>query len=136
MAETATVEKTRYEATGRRKTSVARVTLMPGTGIVTVNSRSLEEYFPRETLRMIIRQPFEATNTLGKYDVTVSSNGGGLAGQAGAIRLGISRALAQTDAAIAVALRRGNFTTRDPRMKERKKYGQEGARRRFQFSKR
>ena len=85
---------------------------------------------------MVIKQPFEATSTLGKYDVIANANGGGLAGQAGAIRLGISRALAKIDEAIAKVLRRGNFTTRDPRMRERKKYGQEGARRRFQFSKR
>ena len=126
----------KYGATGRRKTSVARVIFVPGTGKFTINKRSFEGYFPRETLRMIIKQPFEATNTLGKYDVIVNCGGGGPSGQAGAIRLGISRVLAKIDESAKALLRRGNFLTRDPRMRERKKYGQEGARRRFQFSKR
>lgn len=136
MSDTQEIVKTKYEATGRRKTSVARAVILNGTGKVTVNKRSLENYFTRETLRIIIKQPFEASGTSGKYDLLVSVNGGGPAGQAGAVRLALSRALCKIDKSIEALLRRGSFLTRDPRMRERKKYGQEGARRRFQFSKR
>lgn len=125
-----------YNATGRRKRSVARVTLIPGKGKITVNNRDFENYFPRETLRMIIRQPLHVTGLLGKYDVIANVNGGGLSGQAGALRHGIARALVAIDADLRPRLKKEGLLTRDPREVERKKYGQRGARRRFQFSKR
>jgi len=125
-----------YYATGRRKSSIARVRLKPGTGLVEVNKGSLIDYFKRETLKMIIEQPLEKTETLGKFDIIVDVRGGGLTGQAGAVRLGISRALLKYDEALRPILRANGFLTRDPREKERKKYGLAGARKRFQFSKR
>ena len=123
-------------ATGRRKESVARVRLLLGPGTILVNDRSYEEYFPRETLRLAIRSPLLLTHQLGKYNVVVNVEGGGLTGQAGAIRLGIARALVKLDQAHHASLRGAGFLTRDPRMKERKKYGQKGARKRFQWTKR
>ena len=125
-----------YCATGRRKTSVARVRLSPGTGEMSVNGSSVEEYFPRETLVMLIKQPLECVDALGKYNLRARVSGGGMSGQAGAIRLGIARALLKVDEEMRSALRRAGYLTRDPRMKERKKYGQKGARARFQYSKR
>ncbi|MEJ2182473.1 MAG: 30S ribosomal protein S9 [Nitrospirota bacterium] len=125
-----------YSATGRRKTSVARVSMSPGRGDIFVNTKPLDEYFPRETLRMMIRQPLELTGTVGKYDVAAKVSGGGLTGQAGALRHGISRALTHVDSDLRPRLKKEGFLTRDPREKERKKYGQKGARARFQFSKR
>jgi len=125
-----------YYATGRRKTSVARVYLIPGSGKMTVNNKDILEHFRRETHKMVIEQPLSVTNTLGKYDITAFVNGGGLSGQAGAVLLGIARALVKVDDDFRPALRKGGFLTRDPRMVERKKYGQAGARKRFQFSKR
>jgi small subunit ribosomal protein S9 len=109
---------------------------MRGSGSISVNGRSIEEYFTRETLTMIIRHPLEATQTVGKFDISVNVNGGGMTGQAGAVRHGIARALLIYDPALRATLRKEGFLTRDPRMKERKKYGQRGARARFQFSKR
>ncbi len=123
-------------AVGRRKRSLARVRLKPGSGEFYINGRSLDEYFARETLSMIVKQPFEATETLGAFDVFANVSGGGVTGQAGALRHGIARALLISDPNLRSALRRGGFLTRDPRMKERKKPGQKGARARFQFSKR
>jgi small subunit ribosomal protein S9 len=125
-----------FLGTGRRKHALARVRLMRGTGKFSVNGASLEEYFARETLSMIIKQPLEATQTLGQFDVYANVSGGGLAGQAGAVRHGIARALLSYNPELRSVLRTGTFLTRDPRMKERKKYGQKGARARFQFSKR
>ncbi|NOX36986.1 MAG: 30S ribosomal protein S9 [Calditrichaeota bacterium] len=125
-----------YDAVGRRKTAVARVRLVPGKGEIIVNGRPLLEYFKRETLKMIIEQPFEITNTKGKFDVYANITGGGLSGQAGALRLGISRALLQWNPELRPELRAAGFLTRDPREVERKKYGQPKARKRFQFSKR
>jgi small subunit ribosomal protein S9 len=126
----------RYYATGRRKNSIARVWMMPGSGKITINDRTEEEYFGRGVLRMIIRQPFEVTETTNKFDVIASVLGGGSSGQAGAIRHGISKALLAVDAEAKGKLRKEGLLTRDPREKERKKYGQKGARARFQFSKR
>lgn len=126
----------RFYATGRRKNSIARVWLMPGNGKVTINDRTMDQYFGRAVLKMIIRQPFEITGTVDKYDVLVSVLGGGNSGQAGAIRHGISKALLSMDAESRGKLRKEGLLTRDPRAKERKKYGQKGARARFQFSKR
>lgn len=126
----------RFYATGRRKNSIARVWLLPGSGKITINDRPVEQYFGRDVLRMIIRQPFEVTGTLDKFDVIASVVGGGSSGQAGAIRHGISRALLSVDAEAKTKLRKEGLLTRDPREKERKKYGQKGARARFQFSKR
>ncbi|MFQ5585338.1 MAG: 30S ribosomal protein S9 [Thermodesulfobacteriota bacterium] len=123
-------------AVGRRKTSIARVRIKPGSGTVIVNRRPLDEYFDRPAHKVVVMQPFEVTNTEGKYDVSVNVNGGGVTGQAGAIRHGIARALTDIDAGMRTSLKRAGFLTRDPRMKERKKYGQKGARARFQFSKR
>jgi small subunit ribosomal protein S9 len=123
-------------AIGRRKTSVARVLLVPGTGTITVNKRALETFFPQETLRQDVVKPFAATQTLGKYDVRVNVEGGGSTGQAGAIRLGIARALVRLSDDHRSPLRTAGLLTRDPRMVERKKYGQKKARKRFQFSKR
>ncbi len=125
-----------FYGTGRRKKSVARVRLYPGTGVMTVNGKSLDEYFGLETLKLIIAQPFGATENEGKFDVVVRVVGGGLSGQAGAIRHGIARALVAADAANRPALKKAGYLTRDPRMKERKKYGLKGARRAPQFSKR
>lgn len=127
----------RYYATGRRKVSSARVWLNKGTGKFTINGKSLSNYFQREVLQMVIKQPLEATETLGTYDITVTVTGGGLSGQAGAVRHGISRALQKDDTQnLGPTLKRGGFLTRDARMVERKKYGQPGARKRFQYSKR
>ena len=126
----------RYYATGRRKNSIARVWMMPGSGKVTINDRPMDQYFGRDVLKMIIRQPFEVTGTVDKFDVLVSVLGGGNSGQAGAIRHGISKALLAVDAESRGKLRKEGLLTRDPRAKERKKYGQTGARARFQFSKR
>ncbi|MCG6552417.1 MAG: 30S ribosomal protein S9 [Candidatus Magnetominusculus sp. LBB02] len=126
----------RYTATGKRKTSVARIILKKGKGDITVNSKPIETYFPRETLRMMINQPLEVTGMVGKLDVTASVHGGGPAGQAGAVRHGISIALINSDSDLRPKLKKEGLLTRDPREKERKKYGQKGARKRFQFSKR
>lgn len=126
----------RYYGTGRRKSSVARVYLVPGNGNITINKRSIDDYFGLETLKLIVRQPLELTDTLTKFDVLVNVNGGGFTGQAGAIRHGISRALLQADGDFRPALKKAGFLTRDPRMKERKKYGLKAARRAPQFSKR
>ena len=125
-----------YYGTGRRKTSTARVYLRPGAGNVMVNRKAFESYFPNETLRMIIRQPLNLTETANKFDVLVNVAGGGPAGQAGAIRHGITRALIDYNADLRPTLKHAGLITRDPRIKERKKYGQKGARKRFQFSKR
>ena len=126
----------RYYGTGRRKSSVARVYLVPGSGKITINKRDIDEYFGLETLKLIVRQPLEATDTVAKFDVLVNVKGGGFTGQAGAIRHGISRALLQADGDFRPALKKAGFLTRDPRMKERKKYGLKAARRAPQFSKR
>ena len=126
----------RYYGTGRRKSSVARVYIMPGKGEITINKRGIDDYFGLETLKKIVRQPFEATNTNEKFDVLVNVHGGGYTGQAGAIRHGISRALVKADAEYRPTLKAEGFLTRDPRMKERKKYGLKAARRAPQFSKR
>jgi len=121
---------------GRRKEAVARVRLMPGTGNVTINGRTMDEYFGRETSKMILIEPLKLVDQLGKVDVFVTANGGGLSGQAGAIRHGISRALCDLNAEFRPVLKKAGFLTRDARAVERKKYGQPGARKRFQFSKR
>ena len=126
----------KYYGTGRRKKSIARVYLVPGTGNVTINKRDMDNYFGLETLKLIVRQPLEATNTADKFDVLVNVHGGGFTGQAGAIRHGISRALTKADAEYRPALKKLGYLTRDPRMKERKKPGLKGARRAPQFSKR
>ena len=126
----------KYYGTGRRKSSVARVYLVPGTGKITVNKKDIDAYFGLETLKLIVRQPLVLTNTIDKYDVLVNVKGGGFTGQAGAIRHGISRALLQVDNDYRPALKKAGFLTRDPRMKERKKYGLKAARRAPQFSKR
>ena len=126
----------KYYGTGRRKSSVARVYLVPGTGKITINKRDMDDYFGLDTLKLIVRQPLELTETSEKYDVLVNVCGGGFTGQAGAIRHGISRALLQVDADYRPALKKAGFLTRDPRMKERKKYGLKAARRAPQFSKR
>jgi len=125
-----------YYGTGRRKTSTARVYLRPGTGAILVNRREFETYFPNQALQMIIRQPLNLTETTGKFDVLVNVDGGGPAGQAGAVRHGITRALMEYNADLRPTLKKAGLVTRDPRQKERKKYGQKGARKRFQFSKR
>ena len=125
-----------YYGTGRRKTSTARVYLRPGGGNVMVNRKAFDSYFPNETLRMIIRQPLNLTETTNKFDVLANVAGGGPAGQAGAIRHGITRALIEYNADLRPTLKQAGLITRDPRIKERKKYGQKGARKRFQFSKR
>ena len=127
---------TRYYGTGRRKTSVARVWLKAGGGSILVNRRAFEEYFPRETLRMVICQPLQVTSTLGQFDANINVGGGGPSGQAGAVRHGIARALLQFDEKLRQTLKRAGLLTRDPRMRERKKYGQPGARSKFQYSKR
>jgi small subunit ribosomal protein S9 len=125
-----------YLGTGRRKESVARVRLLPGDGKIVINGRDIDGYFGLETLKMIVRAPLVATETLGKFDVKVNVGGGGYTGQAGAIRHGIARALLKADEELKPILRKGGFLTRDPRMKERKKYGLKAARRAPQFSKR
>ncbi len=125
-----------YYGTGRRKTSTARVYLRPGTGEIKVNRKTFDEYFPNQALRMVIRQPLTLTDTASKFDILVNVAGGGPAGQAGAVRHGITRALMEFNADLRPALKDAGLVTRDPRAKERKKYGQKGARKRFQFSKR
>ncbi|PYM75475.1 MAG: 30S ribosomal protein S9 [Candidatus Rokuibacteriota bacterium] len=126
----------RFYGTGRRKTSVARVWIRPGSGRMVVNRRAFEDYFPRETLRMIIAQPLEVTTTVGQFDMFATVVGGGPTGQAGAVRHGLSRALARFDEKFRQPLKKAGLLTRDPRMRERKKYGQPGARQKFQYSKR
>ena len=126
----------KFYGTGRRKKSIARVYLVPGKGDITINKRSIDEYFGLETLKVIVRQPLTATETADKYDVIVNVKGGGYTGQAGAIRHGIARALLNVDADFRPTLKKAGFLTRDPRMKERKKYGLKAARRAPQFSKR
>jgi small subunit ribosomal protein S9 len=130
------VEMVKYGATGRRKCSIARVNLTPGSGKVLVNKRIFEDYFPRESDRINIMEPMRITNTLNKFDIAASVNGGGLTGQAGAVRLGIARALLKFDLETKGLLRKNKCLTRDPRMKERKKPGMKGARKRFQWVKR
>lgn len=125
-----------YIGTGRRKTSVARVRLLPGSGKITINKRDIDEYFDYDTLKVLVKEPLVLTDTLGKYDVVVNVHGGGFTGQAGAIRHGISRALVNSDEELKPILKKAGFLTRDPRMKERKKYGLKKARRAPQFSKR
>ena len=127
---------TKFYGTGRRKSSIARVYLVPGNGNITINKRNIDEYFGLETLKVIVRQPLKATETLEKYDVLVNVHGGGYTGQAGAIRHGIARALLKVDAEYRPVLKKAGFLTRDPRMKERKKYGLKAARRAPKFSKR
>lgn len=128
--------KLQYFGTGRRKCSVARVRLVPGEGRIIINKRDIDNYFGLDTLKLIVRQPLVLTNTLPKYDVIANVHGGGYTGQAGAIRHGISRALLEVDGELRTTLKRAGFLTRDPRMKERKKYGLKKARRAPQFSKR
>lgn len=128
--------KAKYYGTGRRKSSIARVYLVPGTGKVVINKREMDEYFGLETLKLIVRQPLVITDTVDKFDVLVNVRGGGFTGQAGAIRHGISRALLHADGEYRPVLKKAGFLTRDPRMKERKKYGLKAARRAPQFSKR
>ena len=125
-----------YYGTGRRKTSTARVYLRPGSGKITVNKREFDSYFPNDALRMIIRQPLNLTESIEKFDILVTVDGGGTAGQAGAVRHGITRALMEFNSDLRPTLKKAGLVTRDPRQKERKKYGQKGARARFQFSKR
>jgi small subunit ribosomal protein S9 len=125
-----------YYATGKRKSAIARTWLTPGTGEISINNRPVEAYFPVETLRNELLEPFKLTNTTGSFNVKVSVKGGGIAGQAGAVRHGITKALILTDADLRIPLKKAGFVKRDPRVKERKKYGQKGARARFQFSKR
>jgi small subunit ribosomal protein S9 len=125
-----------FLGTGRRKTAVARVRLASGSGKITVNGRAFETYFPTEMLRMVVQQPLVTTDSASKYDVRINVEGGGPAGQAGAVRHGIARALLEVDTTLRPSLKAAGFLTRDPRMRERKKYGQPGARKRFQFSKR
>ena len=127
---------TKFHGTGRRKKSIARVYLTPGKGNIIVNKRELDDYFGLETLKVIVRQPLVATDTVDKFDILVNVKGGGYTGQAGAIRHGIARALLQADADFRPVLKKAGYLTRDPRMKERKKYGLKGARRAPQFSKR
>ena len=131
-----TSAKPYFYGTGRRKKSVARVRLYPGSGVITINGRNIDEYFGLETMKLIVNQPFGVTDTVGKFDVVVNVNGGGFSGQAGAIRHGVSRALLLADETYKPLLKKAGFLTRDPRMKERKKYGLKAARRAPQFSKR
>ena len=131
-----TLATTKYYGTGRRKSSVARVYLVPGTGKITINKRDIDEYLGLETLKVVVRQPLVATETVDKFDVLVNVKGGGYTGQAGAIRHGIARALLQVDSEYRPVLKSAGFLTRDPRMNERKKYGLKAARRAPQFSKR
>jgi small subunit ribosomal protein S9 len=125
-----------YYATGRRKTAIARVWLTPGSGAININKRDIDNYFGRATSKMVLRQPLELTETMGRYDISANVNGGGLASQAEAIRHGVTRALMKMSPGLRAALKKAGYVTRDPRKKERKKYGQRGARARFQFSKR
>lgn len=125
-----------FYGTGRRKKSVARVRIVPGTGVITINKRDIDDYFGLGTLKLIVNQPFGVTNTAGKFDIICTVTGGGFSGQAGAIRHGLSRALLQADESYRPMLKKAGFLTRDPRMKERKKYGLKAARRASQFSKR
>ena len=131
-----TSAKPYFYGTGRRKKSVARVRLYPGTGVVTINGRNIDEYFGLETMKLIVNQPFAVTDTVGKFDIVANVKGGGFSGQAGAIRHGVARALLSADENYKPLLKKAGFLTRDPRMKERKKYGLKGARRAPQFSKR
>ena len=135
-AKTTAIKKLQYWGTGRRKKAIARVRLVPGTGTVNVNKRSLDDYFGLDTLKLIVNQPLVLTNSVDKFDVFVNVKGGGLTGQAGAIRHGIARALVLADANLKTELKKAGYLTRDPRMKERKKYGLKKARRAPQFSKR
>lgn len=125
-----------YHAVGKRKTAVARVWMKPGSGNISINNKAVEDYITRESGRELIKQPLEITDTIGKYDIIVNVRGGGVFGQAGAIRHGISRALVEINPEFRLPLKKADLMTRDPRMKERKKYGQPGARARFQYSKR
>jgi small subunit ribosomal protein S9 len=125
-----------YYATGRRKTAVARTWITPGSGTITINNRSLDDYFPTESSKLILTQPLTLTNNQDKFDIRVTVRGGGMVGQVGAVRHGITRALLEADPDLRVQLKKAGFVKRDPRRKERKKYGQRGARARFQFSKR
>ena len=129
-------ETSQNYGTGRRKSATARVFIKPGTGEIIINKRKLEDYFDNEVHRMVIRQPLQLTDTAGKFDILVNVDGGGKAGQAGAVRHGVTRALVEFNPEFRTRLKRAGFVTRDPRAKERKKYGQKGARKRFQFSKR
>jgi len=131
-----TSAKPYFYGTGRRKSSVARVRLYPGTGKITINGRDIDDYFGLETLKLVINQPFGVTGTAGKFDIVANVRGGGISGQAGAIRHGVSRALLLADESYRTLLKKSGFLTRDPRMKERKKYGLKAARRASQFSKR
>ena len=131
-----TSAKPYFYGTGRRKKSVARVRILPGTGAITINGRDIDNYFGLETLKLIVNQPFGVTGTEGKFDIVATVCGGGISGQAGAIRHGLARALVQSDEALRPALKAAGFLRRDPRMKDRKKYGLKGARRAPQFSKR
>jgi small subunit ribosomal protein S9 len=128
--------ETKFYATGKRKSSVARVWMKPGNGNIVVNQKSIDDYFGRETSKMVIRQPLELTGNVGKFDIFVNVCGGGPSGQAGAIKHGITKALMEADADLRGALKKAGFVTRDSRVKERKKYGKRAARRSFQFSKR
>ena len=125
-----------YHAVGKRKKSVARIWMRPGTGTITINKKPMDEFITRDTDKALINQPLEITETMGKYDITVNVTGGGITGQAGAIRHGISRTLVDINPENRISLKKAELLTRDPRMKERKKYGQPGARKRFQYSKR
>ena len=131
-----TSAKPYFYGTGRRKSSVARVRVYPGSGSITINGKDIDQYFGLETLKLIINQPFEVTGTMGKFDIVANVNGGGMSGQAGAIRHGVARALLLADETFRAPLKKAGFLMRDPRMKERKKYGLKGARRAPQFSKR
>jgi small subunit ribosomal protein S9 len=126
----------RFYATGKRKCAIARIYMKEGSGVLTVNKRNFDDYFTRDSLKMIIQQPIELVGKKGKFDFFINVNGGGMAGQAGAVKHGISKALVEYDLALRFALKKAGFLTRDSRIKERKKYGQPGARKRFQFSKR
>ena len=136
LEEEKALAQVQYLGTGRRKSSVARVRLVPGDGKIIINNRDVEDYVPFETLREVIKQPLNTTETLGSYDILVNVHGGGFTGQAGAIRHGVARALLNVDPDFRPALKKAGFLTRDPRMKERKKYGLKGARKAGQFSKR
>ena len=131
-----TSAKPYFYGTGRRKSSVARVRVYPGSGSITINGKDIDQYFGLETLKLIINQPFEVTGTMGKFDIVANVNGGGMSGQAGAIRHGVARALLLADETFRAPLKKAGFLMRDPRMKERKKYGLKAARRASQFSKR
>ena len=131
-----TSAKPYFYGTGRRKKSIARVRIVPGTGVITINGRDIDDYFGLETLKLIVNQPYSATGTQGKFDIIATVKGGGFSGQAGAIRHGLARALLQADETYRPALKQAGYLTRDPRMKERKKYGLKAARRAPQFSKR